>query len=184
MGWWQAGLFGLGTVILLGLSWRALRRPRSHGFYRFFAWEAILALLVLNGPLWFVDRFAPHQLASWALLFASLLVLFPGLYQLQRMGRADGQRQDAELFAFERTSQLVTTGIYRYIRHPLYASLLLLAWGLACKQPGLASWALALLASLALWLTARCDEAECLAYFGKAYRDYMGRSRMFVPWVI
>ena len=40
-----------------------------------------------------------------------------------------------------------------------------------------------LLASLALWLTARCDEAECLAYFGEAYRDYMGRSRMFIPWV-
>jgi protein-S-isoprenylcysteine O-methyltransferase Ste14 len=133
MAWLQAVLFTLGTLILLTLSWQALHRPRSHGFYRFFAWEAILALLVLNGPSWFVDRFAAHQLASWTLLFASLLVLFPGLHQLRRMGRPDGQRQDAELFAFERTSQLVTSGIYSHIRHPLYASLLLLAWGLALK---------------------------------------------------
>jgi protein-S-isoprenylcysteine O-methyltransferase Ste14 len=184
MVWWQAGLFVLGTLILLVLSWRALRRPQSHGFYRFFAWEAILALLVLNGPLWFVDRFAPHQLLSWALLFTSLLLLFAGIHQLRRMGRADGQRQDGELFAFERTSQLVTSGIYRLIRHPLYASLLLLAWGLAFKQPSLASWALALLASLALWLTAKCDEAECQVYFGDAYRDYMQRSKMFIPWLL
>jgi protein-S-isoprenylcysteine O-methyltransferase Ste14 len=181
MAWLQAGLFTLGTLILLALSWPALRRPQSHGFYRFFAWEAILALLVLNAPLWFVERFAPHQLVSWVLLLASLLVLFPGLYQLRRMGRPDGQRQDAELFAFERTSQLVSSGIFGYIRHPLYASLLLLTWGVACKQPNSLSLVLALLASLALWLTAKRDEAECLAQFGEAYRDYMQRSKMFIP---
>ena len=162
MVWLQGLVFALGTLLLLALSWRVLLRPQSHGFYRFFAWEAILALLVLNGPVWFVDRFALHQRLSWALLFASLLLLFTGLYQLRRMGRPDGQRTDAELFAFERTSQLVTSGIFRVIRHPLYASLLLLAWGVACKQPNGLSLALALLASLALWLTAKRDEAECL----------------------
>ena len=183
MGWLQGWAVLGGTLLLLALSWRSLRRPQSHGFYRFFAWEAILLLLVLNGPLWFVERYATHQLVSWALLFSSLLLLFAGLYQLRRMGRPDGQRTDAELFAFERTSQLVTSGIYRLIRHPLYASLLLLAWGVACKQPNGLSWSLALLASLALWLTAKRDEAECLAQFGEAYRDYMRRSRMFIPWL-
>ncbi len=184
MAWLQGGAFALGTLVLVALSWRALQRPKSHGFYRFFAWEAILALLVLNGPQWFVDRFSAHQLVSWALLFASLLVLFPGLYQLRRMGRPNEQRTDAELFAFERTSQLVTSGIYNHIRHPLYASLLLLAWGVACKQPNVLSLVLALLASLTLWLTAKRDEAECLQQFGEGYRDYMQRSRMFIPWVI
>ena len=184
MAWLQGGAFALGTLVLVALSWRALQRPKSHGFYRFFAWEAILALLVLNGPQWFVDRFSAHQLVSWGLLFASLLVLFPGLYQLRRMGRPNEQRTDAELFAFERTSQLVTSGIYSHIRHPLYASLILLAWGLACKQPNGLSLVLSLLASLTLWLTAKRDEAECLQQFGEAYRDYMQRSRMFIPWVI
>lgn len=184
MAWLQAGLFTLGTLILLALSWPALRRPQSHGFYRFFAWEAILALLVLNGPLWFVDRFAAHQLLSWALLLVSLMVLAAGLYQLRHSGLPNSQRTDAELFAFERTSQLVTSGIFRLIRHPLYASLLLLAWGVACKQPNGVSLVLAVLASLALWLTAKRDEAECLAQFGEAYRDYMQRSRMFIPRII
>jgi protein-S-isoprenylcysteine O-methyltransferase Ste14 len=181
--WLQAGAFVVGSLLLLGLSWQALQRPTCHGFYRFFAWEAILALLVLNGPQWFEDRYSPHQLVSWALLFSSLLLLFVGLYQLRKMGKPDTQRQDAELFAFERTSLLVTSGIYRVIRHPLYASLLLLAWGVACKQPGLVSWLLAAAASVALYLTARCDEAECRAQFGQAYADYMQRSRMFIPFI-
>lgn len=45
----------------------------------------ILALLVLNGPVWFVDRFALHPRLSWLLLFASLL-LSAGLYQLRHLG--------------------------------------------------------------------------------------------------
>ena len=179
----QVAGFVLGSLALLGISWRALKNPQSHGFYRFLAWEAMLGLLVLNAPLWFADRYALHQKVSWGLLFASLSALFCGLYQLRRDGRPGAQRADDELYAFERTSQLVTGGIYRFIRHPLYCSLLLLAWGIAWKNLHAVTLLLGLLASAMLYLAARRDEAECLAYFGEAYRDYMGRSRMFIPWL-
>nr|WP_298118638.1 hypothetical protein [uncultured Pseudomonas sp.] len=42
----------------------------------------------------------------------------------------------------------------------------------------------AVFASPMLYLTAKRDEAECLAYFGDAYARYMQRSRMFIPWII
>lgn len=181
--WLQGAGMLVGSLLLIGISWRALRRPNSHGFYRFFAWESILALLVLNGPVWLEHKFAAHQLLSWALLFSSLVVLVLGLHQLRRFGRADTRRSDAELFAFERTSQLVSSGIFHYLRHPLYCSLLLLAWGTCWKQANGLTVALALLASLMLYLTAKRDEAECLTHFGAAYADYMQRSRMFIPWL-
>lgn len=179
----QVLAFALGSLALLGISWRALKNVRSHGFYRFLAWEAMLGLLVLNAPVWFEGRYALHQKVSWVLLFASLTVLLFGVYQLRRDGRPGEQRQDDELYAFERTSQLVTGGIYRFIRHPLFCSLLLLTWGIACKDLHAVTLVLALLASVLLYLAARRDEAECLAYFGDAYRAYMGRSRMFIPWL-
>ena len=47
------------------------RQPRSHGFYRFFAWEAILGLFLLNVDFWFRDPFAWYQIIAWTLLFAS-----------------------------------------------------------------------------------------------------------------
>ncbi|MBB1518199.1 methyltransferase family protein [Aquipseudomonas guryensis] len=183
MMWQQWLAFALGSVALIGISWRVLRRPQSHGFYRFFAWEVMLALLVLNAPVWFEDRYALHQKLSWLLLFTSLLVLGLGIFQLRRDGRPSEQRVDDELYAFERTSQLVTGGIYRFIRHPLFCSLLLLTWGIACKRLDGLTLGLGLLASVLLYLAARRDEAECLAYFGDAYRAYMARSKMFVPYL-
>ena len=38
-------------------------------------------------------------------------------------------------YRFESTTTLVTAGAYRYIRHPLYESGLMLAWGAALKAP-------------------------------------------------
>ncbi len=85
-------------------------------------------------------------------------MLLLGIYQLRRDGKPGEQRQDDELYAFERTSQLVTGGIYRFIRHPLFCSLLLLTWGIACKDLHLGTLVLALLASALLYLAARRDE--------------------------
>ena len=65
----------------------------------------------------------------------------------------------------------------------MYCSLLLLAWGIAWKQPGVLVMLLAVVSSVLLWLAARVEERESLAYFGDAYRDYMARSRMFVPFI-
>ena len=180
----KAGFFLLGTLVLAWLSRASLRQPRSHGFPRFLAWVAILALLALNGPDWFEDRYAVHQLVSWVLLQTSIAVLVAGLYMLRRVGKTDQARADDELFAFEKTAQLVTVGIFRYIRHPMYCSLLLLAWGIFFKQPGLLGGLLALAASLFLWLTALRDEEECLAYFGEDYRRYMQGSKRFIPFVL
>lgn len=177
--------FLLGTGFFAWVSRHALRRPRSHGFYRFFAWEAILALVLLNLPVWEREPFSPPQLASWGLLAASLALAIHAVQRLRRQGRPSAARGDAELYAFEKTSALVTSGIYRYIRHPMYAALGLLAWGAYLKDPGSAAGiALVGLASLALWLTALRDEAECLAHFGADYRAYMRTSKRFIPFVL
>jgi len=104
---------------------------------------------------------------------------------LRTRGRPDAAGRDGEgLYAFEKTEKLVTTGVYRWVRHPMYASLLWLAWGVFLKRPSVAALGLAALASGCLWLTARAEEAEDIAFFGDAYRDYMRRTRRFVPWVI
>ena len=40
----RIAIFVGATLLLLYVSRASLRRPRSHGFFRFFAWEAILGL--------------------------------------------------------------------------------------------------------------------------------------------
>jgi protein-S-isoprenylcysteine O-methyltransferase Ste14 len=90
---------------------------------------------------------------------------------------------EPSLLAFEKTTQLVTTGIYRYIRHPLYSSLLLLAWGIFFKAPSFAGGTLAALAAIFLVYTAKADERECVQFFGEEYLEYMKRTKRFIPFI-
>lgn len=181
-------LFLVLTLALALVSRRWLLSPAAHGFWRFWLWEANLALLFLcfvGFGEWFRDPLSPRQLASWVLLFGSLAVGIPGVMLLRARGRAEGRGRDAEaLMPFEKTTRLVTSGVFRYVRHPMYASLLYLAWGVLLKRPTALGLLLALLATGAALLTAKAEEAENLRSFGDGYRDYMGRTRRFVPWVL
>ena len=175
--------FAVVSAFFIYVSRKSLFRPHSHGFYRFFAWESILTLVLLNAPHWTTDPFALHQLISWLFLLISIFLVVHGVRLLQVVGKPDQNRSDAELLAFEKTSSLVTVGAYKYIRHPLYSSLLFLAWGAFLKDPSLPGLFLVLIASFFLILTAKNDESECLRHFGNAYQTYMLGTKKFIPFL-
>jgi protein-S-isoprenylcysteine O-methyltransferase Ste14 len=181
---WKIVVFVVISSLLVYISRSSLGVPRSHGFYRFFAWEFILALFLLNIDAWFQNPLSWHQLISWFLLILCIVPLVFGIRALRSGGKPTHHRDgEPQLLAFEKTSTLVTTGIYRYIRHPLYSSLLMLAWGIFFKALSGLGLVLALGATIFMVLTARADEAECIRFFGTEYQDYMKRTRMFVPFV-
>ena len=179
----RSALFVLVSAGLVYVSRAALRAPRSHGFWRLFAWEAILGVILLNAPRWFTDPFSLRQVVSWLLLIISIYPAVHGVRLLRQAGRPDPKRDAAGLLDFEKTTALVTTGIYRYIRHPLYASLLFLTWGAMLKDVAWPGVALTLAATGLLALTAKADERECLHFFGPAYEAYMRRTKRFIPFV-
>jgi len=179
----KVACFLLGTGCLVYVSRASLAVPRSHGFYRFFAWEAILGLALLNVDVWFRGPFSWHQLISWPLLAISALLVVIGVRLLRQMGEPNAQRDDVPLVAFEKTTTLVTTGAYRYIRHPLYSSLLFLAWGIFFKAPSWLGGLLAVKATLFLVATARVEESEDIRFFGPAYEEYIRRTKMFIPFL-
>ena len=176
-------VFIVGSAVIVYVSRASLRNPRSHGFYRFFAWETILALAALNLECWFVHPFAWYQLISWSLLIVSLFLVIHGVRLLKQMGKQNAQRDDSPMLGFEKTTAIVTAGAYRYIRHPLYSSLLFLTWGIAFKSPGWLNMLLALIATAFLVATARAEEVEDIRFFGPAYQTYMKQTKMFIPFL-
>lgn len=177
-------VFIMGTIAVVWVSRAAFRRIPSHGFYRFFAWEIILILFALNVRYWINDPLSILQLVSWVLLVISLILILQGVRMFQKQGRIDVDRADSSLVSIEKTTELVTTGIYRYIRHPFYSSLLFLAWGTCFKQITWLTLLLAAAATLFLILTAKVEEGENIAYFGEQYRAYMQSTKMFIPFVL
>ena len=175
----------LGIAVIAYVSRRSLRQPGSHGFYRFFAWAAILILAIINLPRWLANPFAPYQLVSWLLLIASPIPLILGVSLLRKRGESRGEVAGSANYAFENTTRLVTWGVYRYIRHPLYASLLYLTWGIYAKEPwSVVGLALAAIATVFLFLTARKEEQENIRTFGAEYEAYMKRTRRFIPFIL
>ena len=183
MGWVYLAVFLLASLALAYISRASLLHPRSHGFYRFLAWEAILVGVLLNLEGWFDKLLAWHQLISWLLLIISLYLLIHSLVLLKRAGKQDTQRTEETLLEFEKTSVLVTHGIYRYIRHPMYSSLLFLAWGVFFKSPSTLDGLIALAATLALVATAQKEEAENIHFFGPVYQKYMLQTKRFIPFI-
>lgn len=181
---WNWIVFSFLTLFLIYISRASLRSPRSHGFYRFFAWEFMLALFLLNEKFWFQNPFAWYQLIAWTLLIASLIPLAFGVSALRSRGKPTADREsDPSLLAFEKTTILVTSGIYKYIRHPLYSSLFLLTWGFFFKHFSVTGIVLAVTATVFLVFTAKADETECIQFFGPAYNDYMKKTKMFIPYL-
>jgi protein-S-isoprenylcysteine O-methyltransferase Ste14 len=181
--WTKVIVLILGSAGLLWVSRRPLQHARSHGYYRFFAWEAILILVVSNLGVWFKDPWRPAQIVSWILLCASLVLVLAGYQALRRRGKPGVERQEPALIGVERTTELVTDSIYRYIRHPMYASLMALAWGVFFKQLGWLGLCLAGVATFFLWQTARIEEGENLRTFGPAYQEYLQHTRRFIPFL-
>jgi protein-S-isoprenylcysteine O-methyltransferase Ste14 len=167
--------FAAVSGLIVHVSWDSLRNLRSHGFFRFFAFESILTLILLNMEHWFRDPFSAIQIVSWLLLIASLILAVHGFYLLRIIGRPKGEIED--------TTTLVTLGAYKYIRHPLYASLLWLGWGVFFKDSSLLGGILVMVVSVLLLATARVEEAENLRRFGDDYALYMKTTKMFIPFL-
>jgi protein-S-isoprenylcysteine O-methyltransferase Ste14 len=180
----RVAIFLAASAGITQISWRSLKDLRCHGFYRFFAFELLTALILLNVPMWFRDPLSVRQLVSWFLGAASIGVASEGFRLLRLIGRPTPTAARSTNHSFENTSTLVTVGAYRFIRHPLYASLLALVGCAYLKNPlTISSMALALGASGFLLATALAEERENLLRFGEAYADYMKRTRRFLPFL-
>jgi protein-S-isoprenylcysteine O-methyltransferase Ste14 len=95
---------------------------------------------------------------------------FLGLHQL---------RHGPDDLDSDRDEPLVTAGLHRYVRHPLYTGGMALLWGLAQSPLGLAT---AVWGSLYFIVGSRFEERALLRRHGESYRAYRRRVPGFIPW--
>lgn len=166
-----------GTVLIVIFSWFfSIRDKRYHGISRFFSFESIFVLFLLNYRMWFRHPLSWNQIISWLLLFGSIYPAVAGFLLLKHKGKS--------VESLENTTVLIKSGIYRYIRHPLYCSLLLLGTGIMFKDLGLFQIIAGVINLIAVYLTARIEEKEMIPRFGDQYIDYMKETKMFIPFIL
>jgi len=79
------------------------------------------------------------------------------------------------------TTQLVTHGIYRVTRNPMYLGLVLMMVGLAVSAGSVPFYAAALAYFVVInWVFCRYEEAKLTAHFGNEYAEYSRRVRRWL----
>ena len=78
-------------------------------------------------------------------------------------------------------AELVETGAYAFVRHPIYGGLILAAFGWAIVQASIIAFALAAVLAAFLRVKSAREEAWLEQRF-PAYTAYRARTRRFIPW--
>jgi protein-S-isoprenylcysteine O-methyltransferase Ste14 len=152
--------------------------------------ETALLLVSLTGlgilPLIYVVTALPHfadypfrPAQAWLGLFFAISALV--MFQLTH--RALGRNWSISLDVRE-DHQLITDGIYRKIRHPMYSAFWLWAVAQALLLPNWVAGFAGLIGFGTLFFgrVAR-EERMMLETFGDGYREYMARTGRIIPWV-
>jgi protein-S-isoprenylcysteine O-methyltransferase Ste14 len=185
------------AFVALAVGWYAIRHPFARRSRRtavarsdYGARETVLLSVSLAGlgvvPFVYVVTgfprsadypFRPAQAWFGVLVAAAALVMFRLTHKaLGRNWSVSLEVRDAH--------QLVTDGVYRHVRHPMYTAFWLWAVAQALLLPNWVAGLSGLAGFGTLYvLRVRQEERLMLETFGEAYRAYMARTARLIPWV-
>lgn len=179
-------LWGVVHSWLASLGWKNfLRRLLGDGFMRLYRllynlFAAISFIPILYLMLSLPDRMLYQAPAPWNYLMRvgqllSAVLLLVAVMQTDMLSFA-GLRQ---VFEEEKPGQLVTGGLYRSVRHPLYAFGLLILW--LSPSMGLNTFVVSAGLTLYVLIGIFFEERKLLREFGQDYADYKSRTPMLIP---
>ncbi len=143
-----------------------------------------LAALLLWAPRiplpWLGDRFMPA--ASWAFPAGAAITAVALLFAV--WARRHIGRNWSAIVTLKEGHELVTSGPYALVRHPIYTGLL---FGFVGSALALGQWrgiVAALVVLLSLWRKLRMEERWMRERFGAEYAGYARRVKAIVPFVL
>ncbi len=182
--------FLCGFVVFYGIRHRFIKRTKTEvkAVSRFDTREKVLLaamapptlllpMLYLFTPTLAFADYRPPAFVPWI----GAVAMIAALWLFWRSHADLGQNWSVSLELRE-GHELVTHGVYRWIRHPMYASIWL--WAIAqgfLLQNWLAGWSLAPVFGAMYFLRIPREEQMMCEAFGDAYRDYMSRTGRLFP---
>lgn len=179
-------LWGIVHSLLASLGLKTfLRRTLGEGFMKFYRFLYNIFALISIAPILYLMVTLPDRtlyqvpepwsypmLAGQAL---SVILLLVTVMQTDLLAFA-GLRQLVER---EKPGRLVTSGLYRSVRHPLYTFILLILW----LSPTMSVNSFIVYASLTIYILIGIffEERKLLREFGQEYAHYKSTTPMLFP---
>ena len=179
-------LWGILHSLLASMSFKSfVRRLLGDRFMKFYRLLYNIFAVISIAPVLYLMMSLPNRIlyqvrVPWNYLMLagqalSVLFLFVAVAQTDVLSFA-GLRQIAKE---EKTASLVTTGLYRSVRHPLYTFSLLILW----LSPSMSLNSFTVYAALTIYVLVGImfEERKLLGEFGQAYAEYRARTPMLLP---
>ena len=158
---------------------------RSSKIDKLLVWLVIFGQIVIPMIYMFTSllNVANYQLVQMATLLGPLFWV-AGLWVFWRSHADLGKNWSVSL-ELQSDHRLVTHGVYRMVRHPMYSSFLLFGLGQAMLLPNwLAGFSSLVAVALLCFVRVPHEEAMMCEHFGQDYQDYMKRTGSVVPKVM
>ncbi|MBN2115120.1 MAG: isoprenylcysteine carboxylmethyltransferase family protein [Anaerolineales bacterium] len=179
-------LWGIVHSLLASLGFKNhLRRSLGNGFMKFYRLLYNIFAVLSFAPILYLmislpDRIlyalpSPWSYLMWAGQAISVLLLFIAVLQTDVLSFV-GLRQ---LVEEAEESDLITSGLYRFVRHPLYTFSLLILW----LSPAMTVNTFVVYMALTIYLVlgAMFEERKLLREFGQQYVEYKAITPMLIP---
>ena len=122
----------------------------------------------------------PH--ADWVRAIGILVCALGLLVTLRARGTLAGNWSND--VTFKQGHELIRTGPYRFVRHPIYTGILAMCLGTALDIGQLRGWLALPLMTIAFWIKLKQEERLLLRHFPNDYLTYQKQVKALVPFVI
>lgn len=145
---------------------------------------AIPIFLVLIMDIFFPDwmGWSKTNLPDWLRIIGMILAVGSVLWLWWVFHTLGNRHSDIELTT--ESKELITSGPYRLVRHPLYSGVLLSLFSLSLIFEDWLVFAFAVVGLVAFsLLVIPAEEEQLLEAFGEDYECYQGRTGAMLPWI-
>lgn len=148
-----------------------IKRFISNGFEIFI----IIQLLFLN--IFSYGQYMWLQIVGFAIVLISLLI---SITARREIGLNWSHAAEYEI---KKDHELVTSGIYAYIRNPIYTAIFLSHLGVEMVAHSYLVFGVLFISPVLFYVQAKSEEKILRAHFGKKYDEYRRHSKMFIPFI-
>jgi len=152
-------------------------------------WKLLLILgAILIGNFFGLSTVIPvlsHLLIPHTGIVNTLTVILLALgLAIAILARKKLARNWSSSIAFKKDHELITTGIYRYVRHPIYTGLLLMLLGNALFFATLGAAIGFLIVIISMFVKFSQEEKLLTKHFPAAYPAYKKKTKALIPFVL
>jgi 8-oxo-dGTP diphosphatase len=144
--------------------------------------STLLGIFVVLQLVGILDVF-PFAVTDQMKLFGFLLVLLSGVIAISARREIGLNWAHAAEYQIKKDHELVTSGIYYGIRHPIYLAFFLSYLGAELLVGSSLFFFFFITLPIVGTIQAKNEERILLQHFGEKYRKYMEHSKMFFPYI-